>query len=96
MTTTENTENFSKIRNLKLMKYLIFLLYMIQALFYGFYISLPLTYTIIPDYQTLSIFAAAGIPYSLKFLMGNSTFRQHLSNKNFISSNMEKEKRGLL
>jgi hypothetical protein len=53
------------------MRYMIFFLYMIQALFYGFYVSLPLTYTQVPDYQTLSIFALAGLPYSFKFLMGN-------------------------
>lgn len=74
---------------------MIFLLYTIQSLFYGFYISFPLTYTIVPDYQTLSIFAAAGLPYSFKFIMGNIILMKHLFNKDFILKNMERERLGL-
>jgi hypothetical protein len=51
-------------------KVMIFTLYLVQSLFFGFYFSLPLTYTEVPDYQTLGLFAAAMLPYSLKFIMG--------------------------
>lgn len=58
-------------------KVMVFTLYLIQSIFFGFYFSLPLTYTEVPDYQTLGIFAAASLPYSLKFIMGTSYFLQH-------------------
>lgn len=77
------------------MKYMIFLLYLIQSLFYGFYGSLPLTYTQIPDYRTLSIFAVAGLPYSLKFIMGRHPLTQLPSNSDFTSRPTERERLGL-
>lgn len=55
---------------------MIFMLYIVQSLFFGFYFSLPLTYTEVPDYQTLSLFAAAMLPYSLKFIMGTPSLIQ--------------------
>jgi hypothetical protein len=57
-------------------KVMVFTLYLVQSIFFGFYFSLPLTYTEVPDYQTLGIFAAASLPYSLKFIMGSSSLIQ--------------------
>jgi len=54
------------------MKLLIFTLYLIQAIIYGFFYSIPLTYKEVPNYQVLTIFAAASIPYSFKFVIGIS------------------------
>lgn len=73
---------------------MIFLLYLIQSLFYGFYVSLPLTYTQIPDYRTLSVFAAAGLPYSLKFIMGRYSIIQLHLKSDFTSKHMERERPG--
>jgi hypothetical protein len=77
-------------------KIMIFSLYAIQSFYFGFYSSLPLTYSSIPDYQTLSIFALAGIPYSCKFLMGIFVITKHLFRSYIIFDLMEKEKLGLL
>ena len=54
------------------MKLMIFTLYLIQSIFYGFYNSIPLTYKEVPNYHVLTIFAAASIPYSFKFIIGIS------------------------
>ncbi len=75
-------------------KIMIFSLYAIQSFYFGFYSSLPLTYSSIPNYQTLSIFALAGLPYSFKFLMGTILITKHPSRSYTFFDPMEKEKHG--
>lgn len=75
-------------------KIMIFSLYAIQSFYFGLYSSLPLTYSSIPNYQTLSIFALAGLPYSFKFLMGTFLITKHPSRSYIFFDPMEKEKHG--
>jgi hypothetical protein len=58
------------------MKYLVSHLYLLQGFFYGFFRSIPLTYTRVPDYKILSMFDMATLPFSCKFIMGKSTSTQ--------------------
>lgn len=50
---------------------MMFGLYLIQGMFYGYVYSLPLAYRDIPNYSILGLFAASGLPFSFKFILGN-------------------------
>jgi len=56
------------------LKYTIFHLYLLQGLAFGFFCSIPLTYETVPNYQILSMFDAAALPFSFKFLFGKINF----------------------
>lgn len=65
---------------ISLMEYfrlMMFGLYFIQGMFYGYVYSLPLAYSNVPNYSILGLFAAAALPFSFKFIIGNKALTQH-------------------
>lgn len=73
---------------------MIFTLYLIQGMFYGYVYSLPLAYNNIPSYSTLALFAASGIPFSFKFILGNPLLTQHLWHSTSTLPHMARQRPG--
>ena len=70
-------------------------LYFIQGVLLSLPSTMPLVYETLPGYSVLSLFSAAALPFSFKFLEGIVAWIQPPSSKNLPMSTMESEKLGL-